>query len=44
MSVTVIGFGDGEEVIWRSGWFWLIVAIVLVLIIVYLASASLEAG
>jgi hypothetical protein len=31
-------------VIWRSGWFWLIVAIVLVLIVVYLASASLEGG
>jgi hypothetical protein len=31
-GATVVRFGDGEEVIWRSGWFWLIVTIVLVLI------------
>jgi hypothetical protein len=29
---------------WRSGWFWLIVAIVLILIVVYLASTQLTTG
>jgi hypothetical protein len=28
----------------RSGWFWLIVAILLILIVVYLASSQLQAG
>jgi hypothetical protein len=28
--------------LWRSGWFWLIVAVVFVMIVIYLASATLQ--